>query len=101
MSVLPLWPVAPFFCAAVWLSAYHYYRVHKKAHLDPAWAKAHVPWHYDHHMGPNQHANWCVTIPLMDHLMGTRVPYAGTEREAQDAARMVTRVRGTAPAASS
>ncbi|HZO17273.1 MAG TPA: hypothetical protein VFB62_28545 [Polyangiaceae bacterium] len=84
LSMLPLWPLAPYFCAAVWLSSYGYYRVHKKAHLDPAWAKKHVPWHYDHHMGPNQHMNWCVTFPLFDHLMGTRERYTGTEREARD-----------------
>jgi hypothetical protein len=96
-SVVPFWPVAPYFCIAVWLSAYSYYRVHKKAHLDPAWAKKYVPWHYDHHMGPNQHANWCVTSPLFDHLMGTRQQYAGTEREARD----LRRARGSARAASS
>jgi sterol desaturase/sphingolipid hydroxylase (fatty acid hydroxylase superfamily) len=86
-AVTPLLAVAPFFCAAVWVSSYHYYRVHKRAHLDPDWARAHLPWHYDHHMGPNQHANWCVTFPLFDHLLGTRVPYVGSEREAQDRAR--------------
>ena len=32
-------------------------------------------------MGPNQNANWCVTHPFFDHVMGTREPYLGTERE--------------------
>jgi len=82
--VTPLLPVAPFFVGAVYLSSYTYYRVHKRAHLDPSWAREHLSWHYDHHMGPNQHANWCVTHPLFDHLMGTREPYVGTERERQD-----------------
>ena len=68
-----------------------YYRVHKRAHLDPEWAKVHLPWHYDHHMGPNQNANWCVTRPWFDHLMGTREPYLGTERAAQDAAKRAAR----------
>jgi len=83
----PLWPVAPFFVGAVWYSTYRYYQVHKKSHLDPEWAREHLPWHYDHHMGPNQHANWCVTRPWFDEIMGTREPYVGTEREARDVAR--------------
>jgi sterol desaturase/sphingolipid hydroxylase (fatty acid hydroxylase superfamily) len=83
-SVLPLAPWAPWFCAGVWTSAAAYYAVHKKSHLDPEWARRWLPWHYDHHMGPNQDANWCVTYPLFDHVMGTREPYLGTERELRD-----------------
>lgn len=29
--------------------------------------------HYDHHMNASQHANWCVTKPWFDYIMGTRV----------------------------
>jgi hypothetical protein len=96
-SVAPLWPIAPWFCSAVWLHAYGYYRVHKKAHLDPEWARTFLPWHYDHHMGPNQHTNWCVTHPLMDYLMGTREPYVGTDRERQDRIRAEERAAKRAP----
>jgi sterol desaturase/sphingolipid hydroxylase (fatty acid hydroxylase superfamily) len=85
--VLPLAPVAPFFVGTVVYSAWNYYRKHKRAHLDPTWARENLPWHFDHHMGPNQHANWCVTRPWFDDIMGTREPYAGTEREARDLAR--------------
>ena len=81
---LPLLPVAPFFTATLAWSAWDYYRKHKRAHLDPEWAKAHLPWHYDHHMGPDQDANWCVTHPWFDDLLGTRQPYLGTDREARD-----------------
>src|SRR5262245_50757626 len=81
---LPLFPIAPFFTGTVVYSMLNYYRKHKRAHLDPEWAKEHLPWHYDHHMGPDQDANWCVTKPWFDHLMGTRKPYLGTERERQD-----------------
>ncbi len=84
---LPLLPVAPFFTLTVLACGANYYRVHERSHLDPEWARAHVPWHYDHHMGPNQDANWCVTQPWADRLMGTRIPYVGTEREAADEAR--------------
>jgi len=80
----PLFPVAPFFTATVWYSMARYYRVHKRAHLDPEWARENLSWHYDHHMGPNQDANWCVSRPWFDELMGTREPYAFTEREARD-----------------
>jgi hypothetical protein len=78
---LPLLPIAPFFTLAVEWSALRYYRVHKRAHCDPEWAREHLPWHYDHHMGPNQDANWCVSWPWFDWVMGTREPFVGTERE--------------------
>jgi hypothetical protein len=78
---LPLFPVAPFFTATGLYCIANYYRVHKRAHMDPAWAREHLPWHVDHHLGPNPHANWCVTKPWFDVLMGTREPYVGTERE--------------------
>lgn len=87
----PLLPVAPGFTIGVWTSAALYYRRHKRAHLDPAWAREHLPWHYDHHMGPDQDKNWCVTFPWFDHVMGTREPYAGTEREAKDLERAARR----------
>ncbi len=73
--VAPLLPFAPFFTATVWYRSARYYQLHKKAHLDPEWAKEHLPWHYDHHMGKDQNANWCVTHPWFDHVMGTRKKY--------------------------
>jgi len=81
---LPLFPIAPLFTSTLVYSAVDYYRKHKRAHLDPDWARSHLPWHYDHHMGPNQDCNWCVTRPWFDHIMGTRVVYTGTEREKKD-----------------
>ena len=80
----PLFPVAPLFTATLFYCGARYYQIHRRSHLDPEWARQHVPWHYDHHMGPHQDANWCVTRPWFDHLMGTREPYVGTEREASD-----------------
>lgn len=101
LATLPLLPIAPFFVGTVTYSAVNYYRRHKRAHLDPAWAKVHLPWHYDHHMGPDQHANWCVTRPWFDQLLGTRQPYLGTERAARDAARRAGRAAGPVDAAMS
>lgn len=73
----PAAPVAPFFTLGIYYGAWQYWRKHSRAHLDPDWARAHLPWHYDHHMNRNQNANWCVTRPWFDYLMGTRV--AGSE----------------------
>jgi Fatty acid hydroxylase superfamily len=72
---LPLFPIAPWFAGAVWYSGLNYMYKHKKAHLDPAWAKKHLKHHYDHHMGRDQDQNWCVTAPWFDYVMGTRVDY--------------------------
>ena len=58
---------------AAWYSAGNYYYIHRRAHLEPDWAKRKIPWHYDHHMNSNQDANWCVTKPWFDYVMGTRV----------------------------
>lgn len=77
----PLAGISPGFVLGVWASAANYYRVHKKSHLDPEWAKEKLTWHWDHHMGPDQDANWCVTYPLFDHIMGTRKPFYGTLAE--------------------
>ncbi len=66
-------PFAPFFTFGSWYSAGVYFYKHRKAHLNPEWAKKHLPWHYDHHMNANQDANWCVTRPWFDYVMGTRV----------------------------
>jgi sterol desaturase/sphingolipid hydroxylase (fatty acid hydroxylase superfamily) len=97
-AVAPLLPVAPFFVGAVWYSTVDYYRKHKRSHLDPEWARQHLSWHYDHHMGPNQNSNWCVTRPWFDDLMGTREVYVGTEREARDIARKADRAGKVAAA---
>lgn len=66
-------PIAPFFTLGTYYGAWRYWSVHSKAHLDPEYARKHIPWHYDHHMNANQDANWCVTRPWFDYIMGTRV----------------------------
>lgn len=91
IAMLPLLPLAPWFVGTSLACGVRYYVLHKRSHLDPAWAREHLPWHYDHHMGPNQDANWCVTRPWFDIVMGTREPYVGTEREASDLARAEAR----------
>ena len=91
LPFLPLLPVAPFFTGTVVYCSWNYYRCHKKAHLDPDWARRKLPWHYDHHMGPDQEANWCVTRPWADVWFGTRKPYVGTPMEEADELRRAPR----------
>lgn len=67
------YPISKGMSAAVLYSAVNYYYVHRRAHLEPEWAKRKIPWHYDHHMNANQDANWCVTKPWFDYILGTRV----------------------------
>lgn len=96
VPIAAVMPVAPFWSATSLYCLRRYYKLHKRAHLDVDWAREHLPWHYDHHMGPDQDQNWGVTRPWMDQLMGTRVPYAGTAKEAGDRARRAKRREGAA-----
>jgi len=67
--------VLPAFYVGVLCGGFRYYFIHKKAHLDPEWAKNNLPWHYEHHMGNNQDANWGVTTDWVDKLLRTRIKY--------------------------
>lgn len=82
VALIPLFPVAPFFVGTLWYCAGNYYRVHKHSHNNPEWGQKNVPWHYDHHMGNKPGANWCVTKPWFDYIMGTRVFTKDGVREA-------------------
>jgi sterol desaturase/sphingolipid hydroxylase (fatty acid hydroxylase superfamily) len=95
---LPLARRAPWFTAGALFSIANYYRVHKRSHRDPSWAKAHLPWHYDHHMGPDQDANWCVSHDWFDRILGTRKPWVGTDAERARTARRATATHAAAPA---
>ncbi|HJF27211.1 MAG TPA: hypothetical protein K8V79_03000 [Acinetobacter lwoffii] len=70
---LAFYPVSKGMVLATLYSAGNYYYIHRRAHLEPEWARKKIPWHYDHHMNSNQDANWCVTKPWFDYLLGTRV----------------------------
>ena len=72
---LPLIFVSPIFYTILVICAIRYYKIHKKSHLDPEWCKKYIPWHYDHHMGKNQDANWGVTTDWVDRLLNTRIKY--------------------------
>lgn len=95
----PLLPIAPFYTTTTWYLLAKYRRDHRRCHIDPAWGREHLAWHYDHHMGANQHRNWGVTFQWFDRLRGTRERYVGTVKELADRARNDARARAavTAP----
>jgi hypothetical protein len=75
LSHLPFVFVAPAFYGGLVAWCGVYYAVHAVSHVWPKLGKKLFPWHYDHHMGKNQNANWCVTFPLWDWILRTRVVY--------------------------
>jgi len=68
----PLIMVSPFFFFCLVYFSTRYFYIHRKCHTDVEWGKRYFPWHYDHHMGKDQDANWGVTFPLWDYILGTR-----------------------------
>lgn len=76
----PLFPVAPFYTSTIWYCLHRYRRQHRRAHLDPAWARDHLPWHYDHHMG-DQDKNFGVVWSWVDVIAKTREVFVGTDKE--------------------
>lgn len=70
---IPLLSVTPLFTIAAIAGGVRYARFHRRCHVDPEWCRVHAPWHWDHHMGKNPDANWCVTSDWLDRLVGTRV----------------------------
>tara|TARA_A100001011_G_scaffold387004_1_gene464019 strand:+ start:1162 stop:1632 length:471 start_codon:yes stop_codon:yes gene_type:complete len=72
---IPVYFVAPGLFAACVFSVAEYYYKHIRAHRNPEWAKRNLVWHYDHHMGKIQDANWGVRSDFVDRLLGTRIYY--------------------------
>ena len=99
LAHVPLFPLAPFYTSTIWCSLYRYRRDHRRAHLDPAWARDRLPWHYEHHLG-DQDKNFGVSYAWFDMLAGTREVYVGSERERalhpRHAARAATASAGAA-----
>ncbi|MCQ8181504.1 hypothetical protein NP603_10325 [Methylomonas sp. SURF-1] len=69
---MPLFFYVPFFAAGLYAALALYYYKHRRAHLDPEWAKRHLIWHYQHHLRAGN-GNWCVTWPWCDYLFGSRI----------------------------
>ena len=68
----PIYFILPYFYYTLVVCTVRYFYVHQKAHRDTEWAKKHMPWHYDHHMGKNQDANWGVTTDIWDTILNTK-----------------------------
>jgi len=66
VSHFPLWFFFPWAYATLVWSVLWYYIIHRKMHLDPLWAAEWTPWHYEHHMGRDQHDWWGVRLPVID-----------------------------------
>ena len=77
---VPLFPIAPFYTSTLWYCLWRYRHVHRRAHLDPTWARDHLPHHYDHHMG-DQDKNFGVVWSWFDVVMKTREVFVGTPKE--------------------
>ncbi|HEY4181186.1 MAG TPA: hypothetical protein VGM90_30285 [Kofleriaceae bacterium] len=77
---LPLAPVAPFYTATMLYCLHRYRRDHRRAHLDPAWARDHLPHHYAHHVGDRER-NFGVVWSWVDTLAKTREIFVGTAAE--------------------
>jgi sterol desaturase/sphingolipid hydroxylase (fatty acid hydroxylase superfamily) len=69
---LPIIYISAGFYLALFLSMAEYYYKHRKAHVNPEWARDNLPWHYDHHMSKNQDANFGVRSDWVDVFFGTR-----------------------------
>jgi hypothetical protein len=69
---IPVFYIYPVVFATIAVYAVLYYTFHRYSHLNPRWGKRYMPWHWDHHMGRNQDANWCILFPLFDYLLSTR-----------------------------
>jgi len=68
---LPILFFFPFAYITLLLSVAQYYCMHRKAHIDIAWGKKVMPWHYKHHMSKNQHKNWGVRSDIIDRMVKT------------------------------
>ena len=75
LSILILnFPVAfllPYFYGMIAWSVTSYYFLHRLSHLNVEWGKKWLPWHYEHHMGKDQHTNWGVRLPIIDKFFKT------------------------------
>ena len=71
----------PMAYAVLVICAFSYYFQHRWMHQTPSYARENAPWHYDHHMGRDQHANWGVRLPIFDYVFGSRKVYKGGKKE--------------------
>ena len=63
--------ILPYFYGMIVWSVMSYYLIHRLSHLNIEWGKKWLPWHYEHHMGKDQHINWGVRLPIVDKFLKT------------------------------
>ena len=68
---LPVAFILPYFYGMTIWSVLSYYLLHRLSHLNTMWGKKWMPWHYEHHMGRDQHTNWGVRLPIVDKILKT------------------------------
>ena len=61
---------SPFYFTLVVCTGRYFY-MHRKSHVNVAWGLKAMPWHWNHHMGKNQDANWGITTNLWDKILKT------------------------------
>lgn len=66
---LPILFTAPVFYGVLVISCVQYYIKHRRSHIDVEWGRDNMPWHYEHHMGKDQHKNWGVRSNIIDRLL--------------------------------
>ena len=69
----PLFFFVPYFFITIVGCVFQYYWIHRKSHIDVEWGKKRLPWHYEHHMAKDQHANWGVRSNMIDKLLKTNL----------------------------
>jgi len=77
----PIFLLFPYFYLAIVWSLFSYYFIHRITHTNVEFGKKYFPWHYDHHMGKNQHVNWGVRLPIFDYIMSTRLLSENSKNE--------------------
>ena len=75
LTHLPVVFFLPFFYITIVGCMCQYYWIHRKSHINVEWGAKKLPWHYNHHLGKNQDANWGVTTDWVDSLLNTRIKY--------------------------
>ena len=68
---LPVAFILPYLYGMIIWSVMSYYFLHRLSHLNVTWGKKWLPWHYEHHMGKDQHINWGVRLPIIDKVLKT------------------------------
>jgi hypothetical protein len=63
--------ILPYFYGMIAWSVTTYYFLHRLSHLNVDLGKKWLPWHYEHHMGKDQHINWGVRLPIIDKALNT------------------------------